>query len=384
MARKTDLAIVNRSFWPGGQVIGEALLQFAEVASRDWDVCVITQAKENLGKTLKSKRRGEGLRARSCKLRTDSASSVAMRALDALFFTLWVFFCLVVERPKKVYVSTDPPVVVPFIVAIYCHVFRARFLYHLQDIHPEITNSIFGLSAPLFRILKALDNYTLKRANLIVTLSEDMRAYIGSRVSVRAPIVLLENPALAPPESGTAFESGDIVFCGNAGRVQRIPLLLKAISHYINEGGGMSFSFAGGGLYAKEIEALAQTTQQVKYYGVLPAQDAASLVAAHKWALLPIEDEVTKYAFPSKSSGYALSGVPILAVCGEDTSIAKWVKGNKLGKVCFPSTADLVNCFFGIEDSESPQVKVPGHLLGNLEIPSFSRRLFELSQNLEH
>ncbi|WP_458735730.1 hypothetical protein [Zobellella taiwanensis] len=42
MAKKTGLAIVNRSFWPKNQVIGEALLRFAEHAAKTQSVCVIT------------------------------------------------------------------------------------------------------------------------------------------------------------------------------------------------------------------------------------------------------------------------------------------------------------------------------------------------------
>ena len=46
----------------------------------------------------------------------------------------------------------------------------------------------------------------------------------------------------------------------------------------------------------------------VEYLGIISATDAAELINQHCWALLPIDDEVTKYAFPSKSSVYALSG----------------------------------------------------------------------------
>src|SRR5690554_7658079 len=38
--------------------------------------------------------------------------------------------------------------------------------------------------------------------------------------------------------------------------------------------------------------------EQVDYLGFIPATEAAELVNQHRWALLPIDDEVTKYAFP--------------------------------------------------------------------------------------
>ncbi len=148
----------------------------------------------------------------------------------------------------------------------------------------------------------------------------------------------------------------DIVFCGNAGRLQRIPLLMTAIRDYLQQGGKFRFTFAGGGLYVPELQALANAYDQVDYLGLLPVSEATELVNQHKWALLPIEDEVTKYAFPSKSSGYAVSGAGVLAVCGEDTSVARWVEQHKIGVVCVADHEALVRSFFSLEAKELGRV----------------------------
>lgn len=83
-----------------------------------------------------------------------------------------------------------------------------------------------------------------------------------------------------------------------------------------------SLSFAGGGVYAPKIEELAGKHSQVTYHGYVKPSSANKLVTEHRWAILPIDDEVTKYAFPSKSSSYLASGCRILAICGEDTAVA--------------------------------------------------------------
>src|SRR5690606_11811474 len=137
MAKKTDLAIVNRSFWPQSQVIGEGLLQFAEQAAQRQSVCVITQSDGNLTELLTREGRGKGVEIRTCKAYTTSASGMIKRIAEALLFMFWTFLSLIRAKPATVYVSTNPPVVVPFIVAVYCRLFGARYVYHLQDIHPE-------------------------------------------------------------------------------------------------------------------------------------------------------------------------------------------------------------------------------------------------------
>lgn len=347
--KKTDLAIVNRSFWPQSQVIGEGLLQFAELAAQQHSVCVITQTSKDLSALLAKEGRGKGVQIRACSAYTTSASGIMKRIVEALLFMCWTFISLVRAKPANVYVSTNPPVVVPFIVAVYCRLFGAKYVYHLQDIHPEAANIVVSLNTIIFKCLQSIDNFTLRHAEKIITLSEDMKAYIQQRSNTKRPIHLLDNPSYEVTPVPMQQRTKDIVFCGNAGRLQRIPLLLSAIKDYIQKGGKLHFTFAGGGVHTSDLKALADSYEQVDYLGLIPATDAAELLNQHRWALLPIDDEVTKYAFPSKSSGYALSGTGILAVCGNEASVARWVRQHKLGVVCEANQTALVKGFFAIE-----------------------------------
>nr|WP_270049537.1 glycosyltransferase [Thalassolituus pacificus] len=383
MAKKTDLAIVNRGFWPHDQVIGEGLLQFAEKASEQHRVCVITQTATDLSAQLATASRGTGLSIRACKAYTTSASGVLKRISEALFFMGFTFVSLIRSKPANVYVATNPPVVVPFIVALYCRLFGARYVYHLQDIHPEAAEIIIPLNRLLLRILKAVDNYTLRHAAAIVTLSEDMKVYIRQRSDTSSPILLLDNPSFSVTPVPAEERSKDIVYCGNAGRLQRIPLLMSAIRAYLQQGGKLRFTFAGGGVHAPDIQALANAYEQVDYLGVLPATEAAELVNEHRWALLPIDDEVTKYAFPSKSSGYALSGAGVLAVCGEQTSVARWVKQEQVGIVCQPDHDELVKCFFMLEEIDARDFALRDEVRKRLQISYFAQKLRDISLDLQ-
>jgi len=374
-SKKTDLAIVNRSFWPKSQVIGEGLLQFAELVAKQYSVCVITQEEGNLEALLAGKGRGRGVQVRACKAYTTSASGLIKRIAEAVFFMLWTFVSLVRAKPANVYVSTNPPVVVTFVVALYCRLFNANYVYHLQDIHPEAANIVVPLNGAVFRLLKRVDNYTLRHATAIITLSEDMKAYIQQRSGTHSPIYLLDNPSFEVTPLPVAQRTKDIVFCGNAGRLQRIPLLMTAIRDYIQKGGKMTFTFVGGGLYVPEIKTLSDTYEQVDYLGFIPATEAAEIVNQHRWALLPIDDEVTKYAFPSKSSGYALSGSGVLAVCGVHTSVARWVEHLKVGIVCEPDHDALVQCFFCLEKKNRNNLAIGGRVQERLRISYFAERL---------
>ena len=101
------------------------------------------------------------------------------------------------------------------------------------------------------------------------------------------------------------------------------------------------------------IQILFQNIQKknslIHYKGILTPEDSALLSSKYEWALLPIEDSVLNYAFPSKTSSYVFSGSKILGICGESSNIASWIKENKLGFVVNPKISEIVDFFFKIE-----------------------------------
>ena len=123
-------------------------------------------------------------------------------------------------------------------------------------------------------------------------------------------------------------------------------------------------------MYAAALTELADKYSNVTYLGIVSASEAAQLNADYEWALLPIEDEVTRYAFPSKSSSYVFSDAYIVAICGNHTSVATWVKDNALGVVVSADVENLCEFFHKVEHHE-----VSGDFLKN--------ERFELKQKLK-
>lgn len=349
--KSMKVAIINRSFWPVYPVIGEALLRFAEGAAKQgYSVSVIMQDHAGIKEKLAEAGRGAGVRFYPAKALTTSASGVFLRACDAVFFMLWVLAVLLWVRPSRVYVSTDPPVVVPFIVMLYSRLFGAEYIYHLQDIHPEAASVVVPVNKWVYKSLLKMDALSMRKAKCLITITEQMATEIRLRSGTILPIHVLDNPAVSFDGVDTAKPKiPGFSFCGNAGRLQRIPLVLDAIGIYFERGGRLSFNFAGGGVYAGRLKAFAENFPNFHYFGLVSPIEAAQINADYTWALLPIEDDVTRFAFPSKSSSYVFSGANILAVCGEQTGVAQWVKKNQVGLVIKPEVEAVVAAFFDIE-----------------------------------
>lgn len=372
-AKKEKVAIISRSFWPENPAIGEALLLLAESLSQEAEPIVITQVAKGFSKKLRKFKRGKEVQFVTLPALTDSSSAMALRITELLLFTGFTLASLVYYRPDKVYVATNPPIFTPLVVRYYCQLFNKNYVYHLQDIHPEITSIVTGKDNVLTRLLERIDTKTITNASTVITLTEQMKSYIINRTGKQLAIELLPNPAVQDSNQtdNTSLERiKGFVYCGNAGRLQRIPLLIDSIKRYIQEGGKLPFVFAGGGVYSDAIQELAAQYQNVSYLGVLPAHEAYNLLHQYSFGLLPIEDEVTRYAFPSKSSSYIFSGCEIVAICGKDTSVSEWVINNDLGYVAEPNIEALVSLLHKLEKQALSTLGVTNKVLKEL-IPQY-------------
>lgn len=352
MFKRYDLVIINRSFWPIYPVLGEGLLRLAESLASSKKVAVIMQDHENIKKHLKKSKRGLGVKFFPSWAFTSSSSSLVKRILDTFFFMLWVLVCLIITRPKNIYVSTDPPVLVPFIVAIFSKIIKTKYIYHLQDIHPEATNVVSKINSYLFKFLKKIDNFTLRNASSLIVLNDEMKMEIINRSNTKKEILIIENPSIPLNIKATFEKKKGFSFTGNLGRVQRVPLLIDSINKYEQMGGLLKFIFVGGGTFSDQINKLSKDNSLVDYYGLVSSDQAGIISTTYEWALLPIEDPITRYAFPSKISSYVCSGAKILAICSKNTSVAKWVQFNKVGIVINPSVNEIVDIFFKIENND--------------------------------
>jgi glycosyltransferase involved in cell wall biosynthesis len=347
-----DLLIVNRSFWPVYPVIGEGLLRVAESFASSKKIAVILQDHAGIRKHLKELKRGVGVNFFPVRALSNSSSSLVIRVLDSIFFMFWVFFCLIRTRPKNIYISTDPPILVPFIIAIFSKIMNFKYIYHLQDIHPEASNVVVKINRSLFNLLKKIDNFSMRHASLLITLNEEMKIEILRRTNIKKEIAIIENPSIPFNIKISIEKKRGFSFTGNIGRLQRIPLLINAIKEYSQRGGSLEFAFAGGGIFSNQISDLSKNISLIKNYGFVTSEQAGSISSTYEWALAPIEDEVTRYAFPSKISSYVCSGAKILAICSNETSVAKWIKTNQVGIVVKPTVDAVVDIFFKIEKNK--------------------------------
>jgi len=115
----------------------------------------------------------------------------------------------------------------------------ARFIYHMQDIHPEVSEFAGGMMGKSWfgKIFRWLDNQTIQRATKVVVLSKDMANTIKTRNLGEIPIHIINNFALGSVDVGdsvqTEYSKSEgkfrIVFAGNLGRFQNLERLTEGV-----------------------------------------------------------------------------------------------------------------------------------------------------------
>ena len=341
--------IINRDFWPNAAAIGEGLMCLARRLSKTGKVSVITMSIQNLSK-LDSLETNEASKIsfRKIKPLSNSSSSFLTRILELIYFSLWIMISLLKLNPKRIYFATNPPVLVPFLVAIYCKSLNKKYIYHVQDIHPEATSLLIRLPRFVFYALQSIDTWVLKNAYRIVTLTVDMETTLQRRGLKNNNIIILENPSTVL-NLELQVKSPGVVFSGNAGRLQLMEIVLDAIEQHLKLDGQLKFCFIGAGIYKKRLIDLASRYKNFSYVGYVDGKTALKITSGYRWAILPIMPEVLSYAYPSKIPTYISAGCKIISVTGFDTSLAKWVDSTGCGENVEPSVLALTEYFNSLQ-----------------------------------
>ena len=338
-----SITIINRDFGEHAGAIGVGLTEFATNMALAGNVQIITASNSS---DLVELSQNSKIRLSRVKSLTSSSSNIFMRLLEIFYFSMFVILNLWKTKPKIIYVTSNPPIIIPFLVYIFCSLYKIKYIYHVQDIHPEASNIILKLPQLIMKFVKYVDTLTLKNADIVITLNQDMKNTLLERTpSIR--VILLDNPALKLNlQESRLCKINGAIFCGNAGRLQNMEVLLNAIDIFLTEDtGDFVFAFVGRGIFSERLVLMAKKHSRFKYYGYVSAAEALRITSLYKWALLPIVGEVLKYANPSKLPTYIAAECQVISITSKTSNLANVIKSNNLGLNLEPAMNDIIEGF---------------------------------------
>lgn len=277
------------------------------------------------------------------------------RAVDDLTFYVAAAWCLWrrVRAGDVVVVKTDPPLIAVVALAI-CRLRGARAVNWLQDLFPEVAQAL-GLAPPgsrlVYPLLTRLRDASLRGAAANVVIGDTMAARVGGRGVPPARIRLIRNwtdreavRPIAHPENpfrrgivGPGPDPFVVAYSGNLGRVHEIETLLDAMAMLAADTAGdprpVRWLFIGSGALTPRLRAEVARLGfgTVAFLPYQPRGDLAFSLSAADAHLACLRPEFEGLVVPSKVSGAAAAGRPILFVGDPEGEIARFIARHRCG-----------------------------------------------------
>tara|TARA_R100000365_G_scaffold3534_1_gene11994 strand:- start:5774 stop:6991 length:1218 start_codon:yes stop_codon:yes gene_type:complete len=280
-------------------------------------------------------------------------SSPVKRLANAVIYCVALFFEVLRLRPAVVTASTFPPVVAAWSASLASRITGAQFIYHMQDIHPEVAQICgdrLGRGHPM-HLLRWLDNQTLRRSSAIIVLSQDMAETLQARGLKDLPIHIINNFSLdlvgsvrsAPPaELRKPAGRRRIIFAGNLGRFQNLSLLTEGVALVLARHPDLELLFLGDGTMTSKLKHQWGSHPQITFGKFLPFEQARELIRESDIGLVSLSPGLFRAAFPSKVLTYLGLGVPILALVEPNSQLARSLTQSRLGTVPAENTPEAI------------------------------------------
>lgn len=341
------ILIVYRHYWPDTTPLGSMLRTLAEhLAARGHRVYVYTAQPSYQGRsagTLPKREFKGGVRIIRAPLLRERGSGLRRSVNAMAFIVSWLSYAAR-HRFDLVWTNTLPPVINGLMGYVAAKGAGARFLYHVQDVYPEVL-AVSAARRPgavrrsLLRLLAGLDSLTCRRAAAVVVLSDDMMRTIADRggngavaFHVLNNFVQSELPTEAPPPDRASRPGFRMVFAGNLGRFQSLDTLVEAMA-LIGPEEGLSLEFIGSGVVAAGLREMVakRGLSQVTFTDWLPSDKAFRMIRAADLGIISLVPGMYQVSYPSKLMTYLAAGLPVLAVVEPESALAGYLEDNRAG-----------------------------------------------------
>lgn len=349
------ILLSHRYFWPDSPPYAAMLRSIAEsLAEEGHEVHVFaSRPSYRAGVDAPRRERLGNLNIRRVWVFSEHKKNPATRALNVLIYSICLFFHIRRLRPDAVTAATFPPIISARMASIAAQLVGAHFIYHMQDIHPEvsiISGGILGRK-PIANLLRALDKRTLYSATAIVVLSEDMADTLRQQRSCKdLPIRVINNFLLdnfeevepPPKELVKSAEKTRLIFAGNLGAFQNLSLLTEGLTKTFTNHPELELLFLGDGPALATLHQRWGNHPQIRFGPFLPFAQAKPLIADADIGLVSLIPEIYRVSYPSKVLTYLGLGIPVLALVESKSKLGIEIRSNSLGAVPPEPTAGAI------------------------------------------
>lgn len=247
--------------------------------------------------------------------------------------------------------ASTPPVAVARVGSVMARRAGARFVYHKQDIYPEVVTAPGIMRSRLLAVLlRTVDGATDRRADRVVVLSGDMAATVRGRgVSPDRTAVInnfdpweIGGREARPHDDNSACTRPHlprIVFAGNLGRFQNLETVMAAAVQ-VGPDAPVELHFFGSGALSLSMQQQVEDArlEWIHFHGHRPPDEVGRFLRESAAAgIVSLAPGVIRSAYPSKTMSYLRAGCPVIAMVEADSDLAKTIVEARAGFVVSPT-----------------------------------------------
>jgi len=210
--------------------------------------------------------------------------------------------------------------------------------FNVQDIFPY--NAVFSGNIKkngfVFKVMASEQRFGYKRADHIITISEDMKDTLiaDGLPAEKIEVVynwsyqdeVYENLDLTPVSHMLKREYFNVVYAGNIGVMQNVDILIDA-AKLMKDENEIWFHIIGNGVYKEKLEARVKECgiTNISFWPMQPPELAPVIYSAADVNVIPLVKDVYKTALPSKTATCFACQKPVVFAIGAESKFGQKV-----------------------------------------------------------
>ena len=317
--------------------------------------------------------------------------------LRIISFVYWHFFSFIIGLSiNKIdfILSPSPPLSIGFVSILIAKIKKAKIVYNVQDIYPDLLINQGGLKSKLIiRILKSLEKFVYNNSNAVITIDQQFFDQIKDRFKSVQKLNIIPNfvdTELYKPETKVILphvfindkSKLKLLYAGNIGFFQDWEPVFYAAKKLLNT--NIEFWIIGEGV-RKEYLLKRVEEEKLNNIKILPYQNRNLMPAINAFAdihFISISKEMEQEGFPSKVYTVMACAKPMIILTGENTPLFNFLSNKNCSILVSKNRNDsFVESIISLANDQEKQFELGNN--GYNEIQKFYTKEKVIEQYLD-
>lgn len=263
------------------------------------------------------------------------------------------------ETPDVVFTCSQPPILGGLLGFIAKKKTKAKLIYNIQDFNPEQTEAVgYSKSRLLLNLARALDNFSCRNSDLIITVGRDMRKTLKARLKNPPYNIVINNwinekqvyPLDKTDTNIVEFKKKYglenkfvMMYSGNIGLFYDLENIIKVFKKFKNRQ-DVVFAFVGNGAVKPELCEYAERhdMDNVVFIPYQPKKDLIYSLNSADVHFVVNAKGIKGVSVPSKIYGVLATNVPIFGVLENGSEAWHIIEESGCGVLCEAGDYDSI------------------------------------------